>query len=139
MCTCGGYAANRFARTAQNGEGAATETEQLRRELADTRAQLDKERRRRSYVERPLAQFVPPTNTTFVASGYSLSTNFTAKCDTVNVADSEKPITLLVVSRAVDNGSIGALYFRPITISPDGRIVAIGEEVDAMGVYANHE
>ena len=45
-----------------------------------------------------------------------------------------RPVKLKVATRTADGGMNGAIYFRELTIAPDGRILSISAETDAQGI-----
>ena len=49
----------------------------------------------------------------------------------------DAPVKVKVATRTADSGENGAIYFREFTIAPDGRILSISAETDAMGVYTD--
>ena len=119
----------------------ADKREMMRAELKQEQQRLMRERYGHTICTNAPPPYVAPANATFLSSGYTgTSTNFSFKCDSFTATDSPdaKPVVLMVLSRSIDNGADGGLYFRPITVSPDGRIIAIGEEVQAFGFHANH-
>lgn len=46
----------------------------------------------------------------------------------------DHPVKLKVATRTADSGMNGAIYFRELTIAPDGRILSISAETDAQGI-----
>lgn len=51
--------------------------------------------------------------------------------------DGSAGATVNIVTRGMDGGIYGNLYWRPVAISPDGRILSIGPESDNMGVFTD--
>lgn len=69
-----------------------------------------------------------------ITSGFQQTTKFAKLNDGGVTFPTDHPVTVKVATRAVDDGQEGGIYFRTFTISPDGRIISISSETDAVGV-----
>ena len=54
-----------------------------------------------------------------------------------STASDRRYVTVLIACRSGQDGTTGNLYFRPMTISPDGRIVSIGAEAVSAMAFAD--
>ena len=67
----------------------------------------------------------------------STDTNSGTAYDFHATASSRQYVTLYVACRSGQDGTTGNLYFRPLTISPDGRVVSLGAEIAAAMAFAD--
>lgn len=86
--------------------------------------------------EKGLGDVTAPASPTEITGGALADYNSGLQTDSVDFSAENSGATLLVLSRAqpIDSEKVG-LYFRPVTVSADGRIASIGAESSSIPVY----
>ena len=81
--------------------------------------------------ETPRQQGESAPGATELDGGYSGGSSFSPLADggQTMAGSLDKGVKIKVISRAVDNGQTTALFFREITVSGDGRIYKVSEEL----------
>lgn len=77
-----------------------------------------------------------PSQTTAIVSGWQATPSMSAEADgTFTGGDAGGDgVVLYVLTRVADHGASASLFFRPITVTSDGRIYNIGAESDAQAI-----
>lgn len=80
---------------------------------------------------------MPPPSMKEIVSGFQQGTNFAKLTDGGHKfgVSGEQGIKCKMAFRGIDDGQEGAIFWREVTITSDGRIYMIGNETDVMGVY----
>lgn len=76
-----------------------------------------------------------PPQTNSLTSGYDWDSNQTPVGGTFTGGDAGgNGVVLYVLTRVADHGASASLFFRPVTVTSDGRIYSIGAESDAQAI-----